>query len=502
MEEGLLIVSLEEIIIFANKAACDIFGLSQDKIIGSNFNEIVANEEIPIIYQNLLKAQNRMYRKKELTVERLDGQRRNILLSATLLKNHDDNILGSFGILTDITELKRAEREKLDLREQLTNAQRMESLGILAGGVAHDLNNILGPLVAYPDLIRMKLKDDNPIINDIMKVKKSAERAAEVVQDLLTLARRGRYELAPLDMRNLIDSYLKSPEFTVLKSRNPDIKLYTEINDDTPLANGSEPHLMKVIMNLVINAMDAMPIGGNLRISLDYGQVDMLVGGFDNLAAGEYIVLTVSDNGSGIEQGDMKHIFEPFYSKKKMGRSGSGLGLSIVYGIIKDHNGYIDVTSEVNKGSDFVVYLPIVKNEPESREQAVIDIRGSEKLLVVDDMEEQRELAVTILASLGYHVKAASNGGEAVEYLKNNRVDLVILDMIMDDDFDGLDTYKEILKINPDQKAIIASGFSETDRVKEAEKLGVARYMRKPYNMQILGKVIREILATKETART
>jgi PAS domain S-box-containing protein len=275
MEEGLLIVSLEEIIIFANKAACDIFGLSQDKIIGSNFNEIVANEEIPIIYQNLLKAQNRMYKKKELTVKRLDGQRRNILLSATLLKNHDDNILGSFGILTDITELKRAEREKLDLREQLTNAQRMESLGILAGGVAHDLNNILGPLVAYPDLIRMKLKDDNPIINDIMKVKKSAERAAEVVQDLLTLARRGRYELTPVDMRNLIDSYLKSPEFTVLKSRNPDIKLYTDINDDTPLANGSEPHLMKIIMNLVINAMDAMPIGGNLRISLDYGQVDM-----------------------------------------------------------------------------------------------------------------------------------------------------------------------------------------------------------------------------------
>jgi CheY-like chemotaxis protein len=335
-----------------------------------------------------------------------------------------------------------------------------------------------------------------------MKVKKSAERAAEVVQDLLTLARRGRYELTPVDMRNLIDSYLKSPEFTVLKSRNPDIKLYTDINDDTPLANGSEPHLMKIIMNLVINAMDAMPIGGNLRISLDYGQVDMLVGGFDNLAAGEYIVLSVSDTGSGIDQNDMKHIFEPFYSKKKMGRSGSGLGLSIVYGIIKDHNGYIDVTSEVNKGSDFVVYLPIVKNKPESREQAVIDIRGSEKLLVVDDMEEQRELAVTILASLGYHVKAASNGGEAVEYLKNNRVDLVILDMIMDDDFDGLDTYKEILKINPDQKAIIASGFSETDRVKEAEKLGVARYIRKPYNMQILGKVIREILATKETVRT
>jgi len=498
MEEGLLIVSLEGIIIFSNKAASEIFGLTQDMITGSNFKEIVANEEVPKIYQNVLNAQHRVYRKKELTIERLDGQRRHILLSATLLKDHDGNILGSFGILTDITELKRAEKEKLDLREQLTNAQRMESLGILAGGVAHDLNNILGPLVAYPDLIKMKLKDDNPIINDIMKVKKSAERAADVVQDLLTLARRGRYELVPLDMRNLIDTYLKSPEFTVLKSRNPKIKLYTDINEKTPLARGSEPHLLKVIMNLIINALDAMPSGGDLRIALDYGKVEALVGGFDNLAAGEYILLTVSDNGTGIEKDDMKHIFEPFYSKKKMGRSGSGLGLSIVYGIIKDHNGYIDVRSEVDRGSDFVVYLPMIKIKPEIREQAVVDIRGSEKLLVVDDMDEQRELAVTILASLGYNVRSAANGREAVEYLRNNSVDLVILDMIMEDDFDGLDAYKEIIKIHPDQKAIIASGFSETDRVKEAEKLGVARYIRKPYNMQILGKTIREILSIKK----
>ncbi|UCC79863.1 MAG: PAS domain S-box protein [Candidatus Zixiibacteriota bacterium] len=502
MEEGLLIVSTDTVVIFSNEASSEIFGLPQEEIIGSNFDEIVANKDLPKIYNNILNQRNRNFRKNEVLVERLDGQKRHILLSANVLKNHDGNILGSFGILTDITELKRAEKEKVELREQLTNAQRMESLGILAGGVAHDLNNILGPLVAYPDLIKTKLEEDHPVLHDIMKIKKSAERAAGVVQDLLTLARRGRYELAPVDMGNIIDSYLKSPEFTVIKSQHPDVTMTTDLNENTPIAYGSEPHLLKIIMNLIINAMDAMPGVGELRIKLDYGYIDRLIGGFDNLVAGNYIIFTVSDTGMGIEKNDMKHIFEPFYSKKKMGRSGSGLGLSIVYGIVKDHNGYIDVKSEVDKGSDFVVYLPLVETASKAEDRKVIDIRGNEKILVVDDMEEQRELAATILTSMGYNIITAVNGREAVEYLKTHRVDLVVLDMIMEEDFDGLDTYEEIIKIHPGQKAIIASGFSETDRVREAEKLGVARYIRKPYNMQILGKAIREILSQKEAQAT
>ncbi len=502
MEEGLLIISTENVVIFSNKASSEIFGLPQNKIIGLDFDEIAANKDLPNIYQNILNEQDRSYKKNEVMIERLDGQKRHILLSATILKNHDGNILGSFGILTDITELKIAEKEKAKLREQLTNAQRMESLGILAGGVAHDLNNILGPLVAYPDLIKMKLNDDSPVIQDILKIKKSAERAAGVVQDLLTLARRGRYELAPVDMGNIIDTYLKSPEFTVTQSQHPGITITTDLNENIPMAYGSESHLLKVIMNLIINAMDAIPRVGELRIRLDHRYIDRLIGGFANLVAGDYIVFTVSDTGMGIEKNDLKHIFEPFYSKKKMGRSGSGLGLSIVYGIVKDHNGYIDVKSEVGKGSDFVIYLPVVEIASKVKDQKVIDIRGNEKILVVDDMEEQRELSGTILSSLGYNTKTAANGREAIEYLKTDQVDLVILDMIMEEDFDGLDTYREIIKIHPGQKAIIASGFSETDRVKEAEKLGVGKYIRKPYNMQILGKAIREILSQKETVAT
>jgi CheY-like chemotaxis protein len=180
-----------------------------------------------------------------------------------------------------------------------------------------------------------------------------------------------------------------------------------------------------------------------------------------------------------------------------MGKSGSGLGLAIVYGVVKDHNGYIDVRSELNEGSDFILYFPSVVSHA-GAEKSSADIRGTEKILVVDDVPEQRELAATVLASLGYKVEVAANGHDAVEHLRHHQADVVILDMIMEPGFDGLDTYREILKSNPGQKAIITSGFSETGRVKEAEKLGVGKYVRKPYTMQKLGKAIREILVPTE----
>ncbi|MCK4814528.1 response regulator, partial [bacterium] len=336
----------------------------------------------------------------------------------------------------------------------------MESIGVLAGGVAHDLNNILGPLVAYPELIKMKLPEDSPIRNDISKIEKSAQRASEVVQDLLTMARRGRYEMVPLDLKDLIESYMQSPDFLSLKSKHREVNIRMEFDKALPKAHGSAPHLSKVIMNLVINALEAMPQGGELAVRTEHRYVEKLIGGFDNIDAGEYIVITVSDTGLGIEEKYFKHLFEPFYTKKAMGISGSGLGLAIVYGVIKDHNGYIDVQSKLNQGTDFIVYLPVVETTSTEDREVVVDIRGSEKILVVDDIQEQRELAATLLSSLGYKVEIVPEGKSAVEYLKDNRTDVVILDMIMEEGFDGLDTYKEIIKSYPGQKAIIASGFS------------------------------------------
>jgi signal transduction histidine kinase/DNA-binding response OmpR family regulator len=415
------------------------------------------------------------------------------------LYTHADLDLLAFvsGHIAMAIERKRAEEQRKLLQEQLTRAEKMESLGILAGGVAHDLNNILGPLVAYPEIIKMKLPEDSPIIGEISKIEKSAQRASEVVQDLLTMARRGRYEMIPVEINEIVNSYFQSPDFLELEKKYKNVKVTVNIEEAMPTIHGSVSHLYKMIMNLVINAFEAMPNGGELIVKVKCRHIEKLTCGFDNIEPGMYVILTVSDNGLGIKKDDLKHLFEPFYTKKKMGSSGSGLGLAIVYGVIKDHNGYIDVRSKPDLGADFIIYLPIAQNPVIGckSEPSINNIRGTENILVVDDLEEQRELASAILQSLGYKVHLAASGREAVEYLKHNQVDLIVLDMIMEEDFDGLQTYEEIVKFRPGQKAIIASGFSETERVKKAEKLGVGRYIRKPYTMQILGKAIREVMA-------
>jgi CheY-like chemotaxis protein len=253
-------------------------------------------------------------------------------------------------------------------------------------------------------------------------------------------------------------------------------------------------------MNLIVNALDAMPDGGELRIETECKHVDRLAGGFANIESGKYNIITVGDTGVGINEKDILRIFEPFYTRKKLGREGSGLGLAIVYGVVKDHNGYVDVSSKPRQGTAFHIYLPVAEVTIEGDKRIELsDIRGNETILVVDDVAEQRELAATILSSLGYRVHTAASGEEATEYCRSNKPDMVIVDMVMDPGIDGLDTYRRIIKIHPGQKAIISTGFSETDRVREAKRLGVGKVIRKPYTMQMLGKAIRELLREEAT---
>ncbi|MBE9593015.1 MAG: response regulator, partial [Proteobacteria bacterium] len=238
------------------------------------------------------------------------------------------------------------------------------------------------------------------------------------------------------------------------------------------------------VMNLVYNAAESMPDGGKVFISLENKYIDRLISGYDAVDEGDYVVLTVSDAGIGIAPNDIARIFEPFYTKKVMGRSGTGLGMAVVWGTVKDHNGYIDIQSAVGKGTTFVLYFPVTRKES-TKEKSLLtfeDYKGKgESILVVDDMAEQREIASEMLKKLGYSVTSVSSGEEAIDYIKDNSVDLLVLDMIMDPGIDGLETYKRILKLRPGQKAIIVSGFTETGRVREAQKLGAGAYVKKPY---------------------
>ena len=407
---------------------------------------------------------------------------------------------GVRGSARDITDRLIAEREKLRLQDQLQRAQKMEAIGLLAGGVAHDLNNILSGLVSYPELLLMEIPDDSPMRKPLVTIQKSGEKAASIVQDLLTLARRGVPISEVLNPNQVINEYLVSLEHERIMTINPRIEIKTSLEPNLMNIMGSPVHLFKSVMNLVANAVESVPKGGTITITTSNKFIDKPLEGYDTIEKGDYAILSISDTGTGMTDIDRQRIFEPFYTKKAMGRSGTGLGLAVVWGTIKDHHGYLEVQSEPGNGSTFTIYFPSTQEQADRNETpfTIDEYKGNgEKILVVDDMKEQREIATKILERLGYYVEAVSSGEEALEYLKYKGVDLLILDMIMNPGIDGLETYKRVLALNPRQKAIIASGYSDTDRVKEALRIGAVSYIKKPYLLQKIGVAIKEALICK-----
>lgn len=403
----------------------------------------------------------------------------------------------------EIAEKKMAEDENLLLQAQLHRAQKMEAIGTLAGGVAHDLNNILAGLVSYPELLLLEMDENNPIRGSLQTIQKSGEKVAAIVQDLLTLSRRERNIQEVLNLNDIITEYLHSPEYEKLVSFHPGIRMETHLETDLLNIQGSAVHLSKVIMNLVSNGVEAMPDGGRISITTRNRYIDIPVKGYDQIEVGDYITVEVADSGIGIPQEDIERIFEPFYTKKELGKSGTGLGMTVVWGTVKDHDGYIDVTSSESKGTTFILYFPVTRKEPpqKAHKLPIESYAGhGETILIVDDDRLQRIIASKMLGKLGYFVTTVSSGEEAVEYMKRNTADLVVLDMIMAPGMDGLETYKKIIDIHPDQKAIIASGFSENDRVYEAQKLGVGAYVKKPYILEKIGFAIGQELSRSTTA--
>jgi CheY-like chemotaxis protein len=350
----------------------------------------------------------------------------------------------------------------------------------------------------------MDLGEDSPLRKPILTIKKSGEKAIATVQDLLALARRGAASMEVVNINHLIDEYMESPEHRRIMSHHPAVRAHKKLEEGDLNILGSPYHLAKTVLNLVMNSAEAMPEGGDLSISTESRHLDWPFQGFELIEEGDYVVLTVSDTGEGIPADSVSRLFEPFYTKKRFGRSGTGLGLPVVWGTVKDHGGYVDVSSVEGRGTSFILYFPVTRQES-PRDRSFLSretYRGrGEKILVVDDILEQREIASMILTKLGYEVASVSSGEEAVEYMRCHEADLLILDMIMDPGIDGLETYKRILKIRPGQKAVITSGFSETKRVREAQELGATTYIRKPYFLEKIGLAARKALDDKPLPR-
>ena len=433
----------------------------------------------------------------ELEEYKKDGSRIWMEVSFSFLRDKDRKPVGILMVSRDITERKRTEEEKRSLQERLQRAEKMESLGILAGGVAHDLNNVLGIVVGYAELLLRDVGHSNSTRSKLVNILEGGQKAAAIVQDLLTLARRGVSGRNVLNLNKIIFACQKSPEFEQLSSFHSSVQIKTELEPDLPNISGSSVHLGKTLFNLVSNASEAMPKGGVLTIKTANKCLDKPIQGYDEIREGDYVVLSVSDTGEGIHAADLKCVFEPFYTKKVMGRSGTGLGLAVVWGTVKDHYGYINVQSEEGKGSTFTLYFPVAREELSAENVAVSisEYMGKgELILIVDDVKGQRDLAEEMLKKLNYSVTSASSGEETIAYLKEHQADLMVLDMIMDPGMDGLDTYRSVLEICPQQKAIIVSGFSESERVIAAQALGAGAYVRKPYVIEKLGLAVRKEL--------
>ena len=394
-------------------------------------------------------------------------------------------------------QLKNEIEERKEMQKRLAHAQKMEAIGTLAGGVAHDLNNILSGVVTYPDLLLLQIPPDSSFVQPLETIRDSGKRAAAIVQDLLTLARRGVKVEEEFDFQDIIKEYLGSLEFKELQKDHPDASIHFKAQDVHYFVKGSSVHLSKTIMNLISNGMEAIDGKGDIYIQLDRVHLDSQPVNFDKWRAGDYVQLKVRDTGAGIASEFLERIFEPFYSHKVMGKSGTGLGMSVVWGTVEDHNGVINVKSSVGAGTTFQLLFPLIEEPTKVQGQKLKQPHkkgNKETILVVDDSGEQRLIAAEILRYLGYKALTLSSGERAVDFLRNNSVDLLILDMLMEPGISGLETYRRIMKFKPEQKAVIASGFSQQESIEEARSLGVADFIVKPYSVERIGESLHKIL--------
>jgi len=513
---GVMIIALDTDgrVTLINPKGCEVLGLKECDVIGRSWVDDFIPEgfrnPVKKAFQGLVQSEGSAVQCFENKILAGSGNERLIAWNNSVIRDKAGHVLFILSSGEDITDKRQAEARENALREQLSRAERMETIGVLAGGVAHDLNNILGPMVMIPEFIEddlgAALQGDKAAHEEILEsigvMKTSANRAASVVRDLLALSRRGHYERIPTNINKLSCLTRSSGAIRNLGTSYPNVNIELHTSSEALMVLGSEDHLCRVMDNLIRNAVESIDGKGTVAVTTTKRHLDEPHHGYVRVPPGDYAIIEVADTGSGIENDHITRIFEPFYTKKKKTeRSGSGLGLSIVHGIVEDHKGFIDVASTVGRGTTFSLYIPLTA-APEST-SALDDrplISGKGRILVVDDEPGQRFLASTCLTRLGYTVGLADDGHAAVRFFAMAKelrhaspYDLIVLDMRMEPGFDGLDTLRAIRELYPQQKVLIASGHAEDDRSSAALDLG-AKWLGKPYGLNEMSNAVAELL--------
>ncbi|MGD9333334.1 MAG: response regulator, partial [Desulfobacterales bacterium] len=423
-------------------------------------------------------------------IVRPDGAEVILELSASLIRDQKGAPSGFRVVGRDISERLRVEKEKRRLEAQLQQAQKMEAVGTLASGIAHDFNNIMMGILGNASLMLARIEPDHPHHVKLKNIEKYIENGSELTKQLLGFARGGKYNVKSTALRDLVIESAR-----MFGRTKKEIRIHTDHLLDSWPVEVDRGQIEQVLLNLFVNAWQAMPRGGDLHLLSEDVELDETYEKPYKVEPGRYVKLSVVDTGIGMDQATRKRIFEPFFTTKEMGR-GTGLGLASAYGIVKNHGGHINVYSELGQGTTFNVYLPasdkaVEKKAPVSRELR----RGSETILLVDDEDITIEVGQEILVELGYRVITARNGKEALRAYKDNQdqVDMVILDMIMPD-MGGGQTFDELKKINPQIKVLLSSGYSISGEASEILERGCNDFIQKPFNMKQLSEKMRGIL--------
>jgi PAS domain S-box-containing protein len=489
--DGIMIIDESFHILYANDVLSQILGCPRSEIEGSDFRKYLGAESAGLTSDQFLDGQGK---EKEPSgdiykIVRENADERTVKISAIRIQDSSgkEKIVAQ---ILDITDQLRAEQENKQLETQLHHAQKMEAVGTLAGGVAHDFNNILTAIQGYASLMRLKMDSEHPLDEYVDGIEDGVTSAANLTNQLLGFARKSKYTLRPTNLNEIVEKSCK-----MFTRTTKDIKVIQMCQEDIWKVEADPGQMEQVLLNLYLNARHAMPDGGelyiqtkNVTLSEDYCRPFEVPGG-------NYVNVSVTDEGTGMDKETMERIFEPFFTTKEVGE-GTGLGLASAYGIIKNHNGFIRVYSEKGHGATFNISLPASDAEDLDDVHVKTElIRGSETILLVDDEEAPIHVEEMMLKELGYRVLTARSGKEAISLYKENKggLDLVALDMIMPE-MGGRDTYDRLKKIDPDVKVLLVSGYSLNKQVEELLEKGCNGFMQKPFDIIQLSHKIREVL--------
>ncbi len=494
IQDGVFVVQ-EDRLTLVNDSLLRMSGYTLEELLGRPFMEIIAPEHRQMVadrHRRRLAGED-VPHEYELSLLRKDGSRLEAKINVGLASYGGKK--ASMGTLKDMTETKRAELEKAKLQTQLQHAQKMEAIGTLASGIAHDFNNILQGIRGYVQLMELHADQPQRISHYAEAIDQAVGRATDLVQRMLAFGRKLDPELKPVNLNQAVEQAVHILKHTIPKM----ITIETDLAPDLALINGDPNQLEQILLNLATNAVDAMPGGGRLviqteNVCLDEAYCQQHLGA----ALGDYVRLTVSDTGQGMDQETLANIFDPFFTTKEVGQ-GTGLGLSIVYGIVQSHGGHISCYSEPGAGTTFRIHLPVLNEgiaaEPRRQERLEQAPGGHETILVVDDEQVIREVAKETLGHFGYRVLTAASGEEALEVHAQHQaeIDLVILDIGMPG-MGGIRCLRELKTRQPDLKIIVASGYSLNGQHKDISAEGAADFVAKPYRAYELLHKVRAVL--------